>query len=71
MLAQWVAEIETRMQLGETFDRIEDEINQDAVLDDEQKAALWLFAWSCQSGAHQRLTARKFARDSIDGGFVH
>lgn len=71
MLAQWVAEIETRMQLGETFDRIEDEINQDTVLDDEQKAALWLFAWSCQSGAHQRLTARQLAGDSIDGGFVH
>lgn len=60
MLAQWIAEIETRMREGETFDRIEDEINATS-LDDDQKSALWLYAWSCQSGAQQRLTARQDA----------
>lgn len=60
MLAQWLIEIETRMRHGETFDQIEDEIN-DAALAEDQKSALWLFAWSCQSGAHQRLTARQGA----------
>lgn len=60
MLAQWLIEIEARMRRGETFDQIEDEINGSA-LGEDQKSALWLFAWSCQSGAHQRLTARQDA----------
>lgn len=60
MLAQWITEIETRMRQGETFDRIEDEINASA-FDDDQKSALWLYAWSCQSGAQQRLIARNDA----------
>lgn len=65
MLAQWIAEIETRMGGGETFDRIEDEINASA-LDEEEKSALWLFAWSCLSGAHQRSTARQYALELAD-----
>lgn len=60
VLAQWLIEIEARMRRGETFDQIEDEINGSS-LDDEQKSAVWLFAWSCQTGAHQRLTARQGA----------
>lgn len=58
MLEQWLDDIETRMGRGEIFDDIEEEINADRSLDDEQKAALWLFAWSCQSRAQQRRTAR-------------
>jgi hypothetical protein len=59
MLDQWLATIEKRMAEGETFDLMEDEINADLSLDDEQKAALWLFAWSCQSGPQQRILARQ------------
>lgn len=58
VLEQWLADIESRMGCGETFDQIEEEINADTSIDDEQKAALWLFAWSCQSRAQQRRTAR-------------
>lgn len=62
MLDQWLTAIETRMAEGEMFDRIEDEINADLSLDEGQKAALWLYAWSCQSGAQQRRSARQTVR---------
>lgn len=68
MLDQWLATIEARMMEGETFDQIEDEINDDISLNEAQKSALWLYAWSCQTGAHQRYIARHTALGlEVDG----
>ena len=38
---------------GVHIDRIDEEIIQPSILSDDQKAALWLYAWSCQSPRRQ------------------
>ena len=46
MIVELQAEIERRMRRGARFDEIEDHVIDPAPLSDDQKAALWLFAWS-------------------------
>jgi hypothetical protein len=64
----------TPAMLGEIHDRIvsrgqplaqvEDElINAAPGLNDDQRAGLWLYAWSLQSPAHQRYEAQSFLRE--------
>jgi hypothetical protein len=49
------------VEQGESLDRVEDElINPASGLSTDQRAALWLYAWSLQSPAHQRYEARNF-----------
>ena len=46
---------------GESLDKVEEElINTATGLSDDQRAGLWLYAWSLQSAAHQRYQARSF-----------
>jgi hypothetical protein len=46
------------METGETFGDVEDAIDDVADLTLDQKAALWLFAFSLRDPAEQRLDAR-------------
>jgi hypothetical protein len=43
---------------GEPFGDVEDQIDASADLSDDQKAALWLFAFSLRDASDQRLDAR-------------
>jgi hypothetical protein len=45
------------MRSGITFDAIEDQIEMIPGLVADERAALWLYAWSCQGGGWQRRTA--------------
>jgi hypothetical protein len=55
---------------GEPLEQVEDElINAAPGLNDDQRAGLWLYAWSLQSPAHQRYEAQSFLRelDIVEG----
>lgn len=46
---------------GESLDRVEEElINAPNDLSEDERAGLWLYAWSFQTAAHQRYQARSF-----------
>jgi hypothetical protein len=49
------------VERGESVDQVEEELIE-AVdgLTADQRAGLWLYAWSLQSGAHQRYEALRF-----------
>jgi hypothetical protein len=49
--------VEDMMEQGTSFAHVEDAIDA-AHAPQEQKAALWLLAWSLRDPAHQRLDAR-------------
>lgn len=49
---------------GQPLGQVEDElINAVPGLNDDQRAGLWLYAWSLQSPAHQRYEAQSFLRE--------
>jgi hypothetical protein len=49
---------------GEPLGQVEDELINTAIgLTDDQRAGLWLYAWSLQSPAHQRYEAQSFLRE--------
>ena len=50
--------VEGMMGASEPFGAVEDFINEAAVLNVDQKAALWLLAWSLRSSLVQRREAR-------------
>ncbi len=55
---------------GEPLEQVEDElINAVTGLTDDQRAGLWLYAWSLQSPAHQRYEAQSCLRelDLVEG----
>ena len=49
--------IEGMMNASEPFGEVETFINEAAALDQDEKAALWLFAWSFREGWIQRREA--------------
>ena len=49
--------IEGMMNASEPFGEVETFINEAAVLDQDEKAALWLLAWSLRDGWTQRREA--------------
>lgn len=55
-LGDYQERVEGMMEAGELFGVIEDTINA-AALGDDQKAALWLLAWSSRDSLAQRLDA--------------
>jgi hypothetical protein len=57
---QWGEQVEEMMDRGVAFGEVEDAINGAELLS-EQKAALWLLAWSLRNPAHQRQDARLMA----------
>ena len=56
-LTQAQSEVTTLMRSGAAFDAIEDRIAKIPDLDDDQRAALWLYAWSRQGRRWQRHSA--------------
>ena len=57
-LVDYQTVVEDMMDTREPFGKVEDFINQAKALDANQKAALWLLAWSMRSGFVQRREAR-------------
>jgi hypothetical protein len=55
-LGDYHDQVEGMIQAGELFGVVEDTINA-ATLDDDQKAALWLLAWSSRDSSAQRQDA--------------
>ena len=58
-LVDYQGVVEEMMDAGKPFGRVEDFIDQAAALDGNQKAALWLLAWSMRSSPVQRREARE------------
>jgi hypothetical protein len=58
ILAGHVDSVSERMKAGEPFGTVEDLIDQLANLNMDQKAALWLFAFSLRDRSEQELDAR-------------
>ena len=52
-----VAEVASRMRSGASLTEVEDTVIDPSALDSDRKAALWLYAWSCQSRKRQRRQA--------------
>jgi hypothetical protein len=48
------------MQCGATLDRVEDEVINKSDLTSDQRAALWLYAWSFMKGTEQRARATDY-----------
>jgi hypothetical protein len=57
-LACYRDEVEELIRGGESFGGVEDAINEVVDLSQDQKAALWLFAFSLRNQAEQQLDAR-------------
>jgi hypothetical protein len=52
------------VEQGESLDKVEHELIGVADhLNNEQRAAVWLYAWSLQSAAHQRYQSRRFLEE--------
>jgi hypothetical protein len=49
---------------GAPLDRIEEEVIEPSDLGSDQKAALWLYAWSCMEGREQREQPARHLFDS-------
>jgi hypothetical protein len=50
------------MGRGATFDQVETDVIDDAPCDADEKAALWLYAWSFMSRGQQRYEAKQHLR---------
>ena len=59
--------VEDMMDAGEPFRVVEDFIDQAPALDGNQKAALWLLAWSMRSSREQRREAREMLGATTTG----
>ena len=57
-LAGYRDAVSERLQAGEAFGEVEDAIDRVADLTADQKAALWLFAFSLRDPSEQQLDAR-------------
>lgn len=57
-LTTYRAEVHYLMNAGESFGEVEDAINGIADLTDDEKAGLWLYAFSLRDPAHQQQDAR-------------
>jgi hypothetical protein len=57
MIVELQREIELRVRSGARFEEIEERVIDPAPLNDDQKAALWLFAWSLMPERCQRAEA--------------
>jgi hypothetical protein len=57
-LAKYTEAVAAMIESGETFGDVEDAIDDLSNLSMDQKAALWLFAFSLRPPAAQRLQAR-------------
>ena len=53
-------QIAARMLAGHSLDRVEEEVINDSDFTDNQKSALWLYAWSFIDGGTQRDWAERY-----------
>jgi hypothetical protein len=60
--------VEEMMEAGEPFWKVEGFIDQAWELDGDQKAALWLLAWSMRSNPVQRREAREMLGSTTGWG---
>jgi hypothetical protein len=60
MLASYVDSVSERIKAGESFGAVEDSIDQLPDVTMDQKAALWLFAFSLLDRSEQELDARLY-----------
>jgi hypothetical protein len=58
VLASYRDAVAERIKAGEPFGHVEDAIDEVDDLNQEEKAALWLFAFSLRDPAEQQLDAR-------------
>jgi hypothetical protein len=58
VLASYRDVVAEQIKAGEPFGEVEDSIDRVAELTTDQKAALWLFAFSLRDPAEQQLAAR-------------
>lgn len=56
-----IVEFQERMRRGGSFDDVEEEIVERSGLEEDQKAALWLYAWSFVPKRDQRADASRLA----------
>ena len=56
-LKQFQAEVAARMNRGETFASVEQEVIDPSRLSEREKAALWLYGWSFVDWRNQRREA--------------
>jgi hypothetical protein len=54
MMADQQLRIAEMLERGATFEEVEEEVINVAPLDTDEKAALWLYAWSSMPNGHQR-----------------
>jgi hypothetical protein len=54
--------IVTMMERGAAFDEVEEDVINPSPYDDDEKAALWLFAWSFMPRGRQRYEANQHLR---------
>jgi hypothetical protein len=59
-VASHVDSVAERIRAGEPFGAVEDSIDELADLSADQKAALWLFAFSLREPSHQQSDARGY-----------
>jgi hypothetical protein len=59
-LSQAQSDVSGLIRSHTEFGAIEDRIDEIPGLDDQERAALWLYAWSHQGGMWQRDTASMF-----------
>jgi hypothetical protein len=52
MLSELRETVEHRIARGDELDRIEAEVVEPAPLDEERRAALWLYAWLRRTAPH-------------------
>jgi hypothetical protein len=57
--------VHARLGRGEPFARVEEEVIEKSGLDDRQKSALWLYAWSFVSAQEQRREALTFLMAAV------
>ena len=57
--------VHARLRRGEPFARVEEEVIEKSGLDDRQKSALWLYAWSFVSAQEQRREALTFLMAAV------
>jgi hypothetical protein len=61
-IAEEQSRIAEMMERGATFDAVEEGVINPAPYDADEKAALWLFAWSLMPRAKQRYEASQHLR---------
>jgi hypothetical protein len=59
-LAGYRETVAEQIKAGESFGEVEDSIDEVAELTGDEKAALWLFAFSLRDPAEQQLEARAY-----------